>query len=194
MAGFYLAEGSVFVGEKPQLTKKLCHAASGTGNKGDFVTLGRLAHEAPQNLSMLDWRMNWATAFSMDIEQVRLSMTTSALFEVEVLQPTLIVVPQENVNSLIDDRVQPELMRLFTILADPAVRNVVIDFGQIEYFGSSMLEALLKLWKQVSSLGGKMAVCNISQIGREVLQVGRFDTLWDVCESREAALQAVQAS
>jgi anti-anti-sigma factor len=142
---------------------------------------------------MLDWRMIWATAFSKDIEQVGLSMTTSALFEVEVLQPTLIVVPQENVNSLIDDRVQPELMRLFTMLENPAIRNVVIDFGQIEYFGSSMLEAMLKLWKHASSLGGKMAVCNISDIGREVLQIGHFDTLWDVCESREEALQTVQA-
>jgi anti-anti-sigma factor len=135
-----------------------------------------------------------ATAFSKDIEQVRLSMTTSALFEVEVLQPTLIVVPQENVNSLIDDRVQPELARLFTILAESAVHNVVVDFGQIEYFGSSMLEAMLKLWKHASSLGGKMAVCNLSEVGREVLQVGRFDTLWDICDSREAALVAVQES
>jgi anti-anti-sigma factor len=121
-------------------------------------------------------------------------MTTSALFEVEVLQPTLIVVPQENVNSLIDDRVQPELVRLFTLLEDPALRNVVIDFGQIEYFGSSMLEAMLKLWKQVSGHGGKMAVCNISDIGREVLQVGRFDTLWDIYISREEALLAVVAN
>jgi len=25
-----------------------------------------------------------------------------------------------------------------------------------------------------------------------VLEIGRFNTLWDVCDSREAALQAVQ--
>lgn len=120
-------------------------------------------------------------------------MMISPLFEVEVTQPTLIVLPQENVCSLADERVQPELMRLQERLENPALRNVVIDFGRIEYFGSSMLEAMLKLWKQVHALGGRMAVCNVSEIGREVLQVGRFDTLWQVYDTREAALLGVQA-
>ena len=118
-------------------------------------------------------------------------MMTSVLFDVEVSQPTLVVVPQENVSSLADERVQPELMRLFKTFEDPAIRNIIIDFCQIEYFGSSMLEAMLKLWKLVNGHGGKMAVCNVSTIGREVLQVGRFDTLWDVYDSRAEALQAL---
>jgi anti-anti-sigma factor len=121
-------------------------------------------------------------------------MTNSVLFDVEVRQPTLIVVPQENVSSLTDERVQPELVRLMKTLEDPKLRNVVVDFGQIDYFGSSMLEALLKLWKQVHGQAGKMAVCNVSAIGREVLQVGRFDTLWDVFDSREEALKAMETS
>jgi anti-anti-sigma factor len=119
-------------------------------------------------------------------------MATSALFEFEVFEPTLVIVPQDNVSSLDDERVQPELGRLFKTLEDPRLRNVVVDFGQVNYFGSSMLEALLKLWKHVNSHAGKMALCNVSAIGREVLQVGRFTTLWNVYESREEALLAVE--
>ena len=117
-------------------------------------------------------------------------MTTAALFAVEVQRQTLIVSPQENVSSLADERVQPELMRIFQSLHPPVAR-VVVDFGQIAYFGSSMLEAMLKVWKQVHALGGRMAICNLSPVGREVLQTGRFDTLWEVFDSRDAALAAL---
>jgi hypothetical protein len=47
------------------------------------------------------------------------------------------------------------------------------------------------LWKRVRGGGGKMAVCNVSETGREILQVTKFDTLWPIGPSRQEALKAV---
>jgi anti-anti-sigma factor len=107
---------------------------------------------------------------------------------------TLVIAPQENVGSLADERIQPELNALVAQLDATKVQHLVVDFARVDYFGSSMLEALLRLWKHVHAQGGRVAVCNVSSIGRDVLQTGRFDTLWEVFDSREDAIKALDSA
>jgi hypothetical protein len=47
---------------------------------------------------------------------------------------------------------------------------------------------MVQMWKRVKGKGGKLAICNVSPIGREVLSAARFDMLWGVRTSREEAL------
>lgn len=118
-------------------------------------------------------------------------MPVPAIFHVETSGRTIVVVPQQNIGSLADEQVQPELQAILQQLAQPDLANLVIDFEKVDYFGSSMLEAMLKLWKTVDAAGGKTAICNLSRVGLEVLQIGRFDTLWTILPSREEALRWV---
>ena len=67
------------------------------------------------------------------------------------------------------------------------------DFGRISYFGTTMLGAMLAIWKHVRAAGGKTALCNVSSLQCEVLHVAGFDTMWPICASREEALKAVVA-
>jgi anti-anti-sigma factor len=69
--------------------------------------------------------------------------------------------------------------------------HAIVDFRQLSYFGSLMLEDLLQLWKAVKAKDGRMALCNLSQTGREIIGVSRFDQLWPVCETQEKAMQSV---
>jgi len=73
-------------------------------------------------------------------------------------------------------------------LETPAIKNVVVDLGQIPYFGSTVLEWMVQMWKRIKAKGGKFATCNASPIGREVLTTARFDKLWGVFNSRDEAL------
>jgi anti-anti-sigma factor len=73
----------------------------------------------------------------------------------------------------------------------PDVKHIVVDLGEIPYFGSTVLEWMVQMWKQAKSKGGNLATCNCSQIGREVLHAARFDTLWGVFETRDEALKSV---
>lgn len=118
--------------------------------------------------------------------------TAGRPFSVEQDGTTGIVVLLRSV-TMIDGS---ELLSQFETLADNFIRDetkeVVVDFGQIAYFGSNLLEAVLLLWKKVHAAGGKMTLCNLSEVGREILNVARFDTVWSIFVTRAAALEAVR--
>jgi len=118
-------------------------------------------------------------------------MSTPKVFESTSDGSTLIVMPLSSVGSLAGENVNHELNDLVTRLDDSGLKHVVFDFAKVSYFGSSMLGAMHAMWKHVSAADGKMVVCNVSDVEREVLQVSRFDTLWPVYDSREEALAAV---
>ena len=74
---------------------------------------------------------------------------------------------------------------------DPEVKHVIVDLGEIPYFGSTVLEWMVQMWKRAKAKGGSLATCNCSKIGREVLHAARFDTLWKSFETRDEALKSV---
>ena len=118
-------------------------------------------------------------------------MSTPKTFSVGSEGETLIVAPLVNVSGLAEKDVKPELDHLLEQLKETAMRNVVIDFARISYFGTPMLEAMHRIWKCVREADGRMALCNVSNMQREVLHVAGFDTLWPICSSRQEALEAV---
>lgn len=116
-------------------------------------------------------------------------MSAPKTFSAEREGQTLIVVPLLNVSSLGEADVKPELDLLLDQLKEGGLQNVIIDFAKISYFGTTMLEAMQAIWRQVRKAGGKMALCNLSDMEREVLHVAGFDRLWPICSSRQEALQ-----
>jgi len=70
------------------------------------------------------------------------------------------------------------------------VKNVVVDLGRIPYFGSTLLDWFLQMWRRAKAKGGALAVCGASQIGQEVLQIAGFDKLWGIFDSRRAAVES----
>ena len=77
-------------------------------------------------------------------------------------------------------------------LEHPDVKHVVVDLGEIPYFGSTVLEWMVHMWKRVRDKGGRLAACNASPIGREVLSVAHFEKIWGIFDSNEAALAWVK--
>jgi len=118
-------------------------------------------------------------------------MDLDKIFHLENHSATLVVVPLGNISSLAGDQVQPELERVLAEFDRLGAKSVVVDFSKVSYFGSVMLAAVQMLWRRVRAAGGKLAVSNVSQVGREVLQVSKFDTIWPIFNTRAEALQAL---
>ena len=118
-------------------------------------------------------------------------MSKAQIFNTEIHNATLIVTARGDVSTLAGEDIHAELLGLLNQLEQAEVKHVVIDLKKATYFGSSMLGAMIALWSRIRPRGGKMAVCNVSQTGLEILQVSKFDTLWPVCASREDALEKV---
>lgn len=112
-------------------------------------------------------------------------------FHVQRNDTTLVVVPQRNISTLAAENIQAELQAILDILAANDIRDVVVDLEHVPHFGSEMLGALHVIWKRVRAGEGKMLLCNVSPVGREILQVAKFDVLWPIHGSRSEALAAL---
>lgn len=104
---------------------------------------------------------------------------------IEILQP---------VGSLAEDSVLKEFEALQQELLASGLNAVIVDFHQVSYFGSSLLEALRILWKNMQSLGGQMVLCNLSPVGREIIQLAKFDHVWPIAESLDDAGRFLSSS
>ncbi len=118
----------------------------------------------------------------------------TGLFAVERVGDTLVVTPLADLGELEYQQGEPEAGAVYDLLNDPAVRNVVLDFGRTAYFGSSALGFFIRLWTRLSARQGCLAFCNLSSEEREILKHTRLDSLWPVCWSREEALRRVGAA
>ena len=111
-------------------------------------------------------------------------------FALERAGEGLVVVLGQSLDSLCDPDVLEERTTLLEELCDPAVRAVVFDFARVEYFDSLVLDTLCQAWQRLRERGSKMALCNLSEVGQEIVRLSRLDSLWQLHPSRPSALEA----
>jgi len=115
------------------------------------------------------------------------------LFDLAYKGPVAVVTPSRNISSLGEEGVEQQWNELREKLLLGGATRVVIDFGRIEYFGSSMLEWMLALWKPLKALDGKMAICSVSNVGQEILKAAQLDQIWPLYAKREDAVRELSA-
>lgn len=116
--------------------------------------------------------------------------TTSAL-PLEQVGETVVITPTNNLNEFAFEQIERDATHVLNLLEGGDVKNIVIDFSHTDYYGSTALSFFVKLWKRVRHGGGNMAVCNLSEHEREILNITKLDSLWAICESRDDALSLV---
>ena len=120
-------------------------------------------------------------------------MTAPQLFKTYTSGPVFVVELLGVVSSLADSSVLLELEDVRSKLRNGGQSALVVDLAKASYFGSSLLEAIRILWNDLSANGGRIALCNPSDIGREILQIAKFDHVWPLVDSRDAAIKLVSA-
>jgi anti-anti-sigma factor len=118
--------------------------------------------------------------------------SADGIFEIEREGDTIIVIPAVDLRELDYQRIEERARTILELLNGSNIKNVVLDFHKTDYFGSTALGVFLKLWKRVSSKNGRMALCNISDNEKEILQIMKLDHFWPICSSRIEALVAVR--
>jgi anti-anti-sigma factor len=111
------------------------------------------------------------------------------VFAVEERKGTLIVVPQGDAVGFRAADVDHELRDLLHTLETTDVKRMVVDLGRSNYFGSSIIGALVQLSQVVRQRGGKFAICDVSEEMRRVLQIMKVDTLLPTYPTLKVALK-----
>jgi anti-sigma B factor antagonist len=115
----------------------------------------------------------------------------SKFFATEIVGQTLFVVPNQKVVSLTGSELAKERAAFLETMRSCDVRAVVFDLSALEAFGSLMLGTLCLTWKQARDQGADMVLCNVSAIGRQVLDRSRLSSLWPIYGSPELAIESL---
>lgn len=107
-----------------------------------------------------------------------------SFMEIEAVGDTLRIRPQANLSEFQYQHIEESVGQVLRMLADSAIRHVVIDFRHTAHFGSSAVEALIRIGQEVKRRSGTMTLENLSNSEREVLEILHIGKLWTI---REAA-------
>ncbi|MFQ5495784.1 MAG: STAS domain-containing protein, partial [Phycisphaerae bacterium] len=100
-------------------------------------------------------------------------MSLPKIFDTTLEGSTLVVISRASAGSLAGDEMAFELTEILDRFEQTDLCNAVIDLEKSSYFGTSMLQVMTALWKRVGARGGKMALCNLSETGQEILHITR---------------------
>jgi HptB-dependent secretion and biofilm anti anti-sigma factor len=67
-----------------------------------------------------------------------------------------------------------------TLVADPAVRAVVVDFSDVDYLDSSALGMLLMLRDKLGGVGKEVALTGVRGNVKQVLDIANFGKLFQI--------------
>jgi anti-sigma B factor antagonist len=70
-------------------------------------------------------------------------------------------------------------------------RKFVVDFARTGYIDSSGLGVLVSLSKKIREQGGELRLANLNDDLRTLFELTKLDTLFQIAESREAALKGL---
>ena len=115
-------------------------------------------------------------------------MSFCQMIHTEAVDDVMLLQLRPGVSSLADQNVLNELDGIRKLRREIGCQKLIVDLTEAPFFGSSLLELIRVLWNDVSSCGGRLVLCNPSQVGREVLAVAKFDRVWPITETRDKAL------
>ncbi|QGQ22120.1 STAS domain-containing protein [Gimesia benthica] len=116
------------------------------------------------------------------------------IFEVEVIVPNLIVIPQGSALQFLYNNIQIESNKILTLLNAPEISNVIIDLNRVEYLDSIIISCLTRLLQQAKQSGGEAVFCNACENMQYILQSIKLGTLWPLFDTREEALLSLSSN
>lgn len=85
-------------------------------------------------------------------------------------------------------QVGTEILTRLENLKSPAL---IVDLSPLDYMGSAQVALLVRVWKSLKKIHGRMVVQCPGQMVREVLAIAGLKALWDIVETRDAALMSL---
>jgi|SRR5579871_3035291 len=116
-----------------------------------------------------------------------------SIFKIEGEGDTLILIVQAAAAGLDIQKLQLESNALKRKFETGLFKNLIVDLGDVHYFGSELIGALIRTGRTCTDRRGKVAFCSPSAQMLEVLESMRLNKLWPILPNRAEALTTLHA-
>ena len=97
--------------------------------------------------------------------------------------------------QIIETNVVDVNTRLLEIVDQLPAPRLVLDMTKTDFFGSSFVEVLFRIWKKVSGKPEtQLALVGLQKYCREVIVATRLDTFWQIYDTRQTACDAFNSA
>ena len=120
------------------------------------------------------------------------------VLKVEQGEETILVTPQGEAFGYRYNDIQTEYNRIYQLFEQPSIKNLIVDFQQVEFIDSTFIGVCISLAKKAKLSKGQSRLCGINDTVRELLKKSqliendRFDFLWSACPTREDAIAELE--
>jgi anti-sigma B factor antagonist len=96
-----------------------------------------------------------------------------------------------NVSGRVDSATSPELEQRMNELIQAGERTMVLNLSQLTYISSAGLRVFLSGAKKLRASGGKLLLCSLTGMVKEVFMMSGFYDIMAIYESEDKALSDV---
>lgn len=103
----------------------------------------------------------------------------------ETINPQVTVL---NIVGTVDHSSAPALEKQILEMVKAGARQVILDFGKLEYISSAGLRVLLVAGKKLMENNGALALCCVQPGVKQIIDTVGFNSIFAIHASREEAL------
>jgi anti-anti-sigma factor len=119
--------------------------------------------------------------------------STSESFRVQRHGDIAIITPAPEVESMPENLIQQAAEIVLAPLRKSPPAGLVIDLGQVRFFGSVFISFLLKCHMLAKRHGSEIVLAGATPRARELLHLTALDTLWAIYDNLDEALEALES-
>lgn len=116
-------------------------------------------------------------------------------FQVERKNDIAVVLLGSGYGSIEGELVKETETKLLEVVQHENCSHLIIDMSHTRFFGSSFIEALVRVWNELKKHEhGSLQLCSLQKYCKEVLDVTHLDRIWEVCDNCEQAISQCHSS
>ncbi len=77
---------------------------------------------------------------------------------------------------------------------DRGRRKLILDLHEVQYIDSSGLGELVHSYNRIKSNAGQLKLMKLQQLARDLMQVTRLYTVFEVYDDQDSAIRSIQAA
>ncbi|MFN0050797.1 MAG: STAS domain-containing protein [Planctomycetales bacterium] len=120
-----------------------------------------------------------------------MSASSDDVFQVEWFGDRVVVSPAAAVEQMRWELLDHAAQAVMAPLRQTPIPKVVLDLSRVQYFGTVFLSLILRCHKHIKTHGGTLVLCGANSMIRELFKITVLDTLWQIYDTRDQALEAL---